>query len=200
MEPDEGSIKDEGVEDEPIVGKVFSQDEMSRIATREKEQGKRSGQREVLDSLGFKSLEDAQSFTKTLQDAESAKLSEADRTKKEAEAERDAAKRERLEAKQERFQARLERQLLTAGVAEAQVAKVTKLVESDVDSSDEEITASIAELKESMPQLFTPAQQDTKPPDSDPGKPSNKKVEPDPKKRAQDRLQSRHGERLKSNS
>jgi signal recognition particle GTPase len=201
MESEEGTPETGEPQGSGDPEKLFSQDDVNRIMTKEKDQGKRSGRREVLDSLGFESFEEAQAFKKLLQEADAAKLSEADRAKKEAEAEKAAAAQERLEAKRDRFAAKLERQLTTAGVQPELVGKVTRLIESDVDSTDEEITAAVAELKATMPQLFTPAQQEPKLPTGDPGRATGgKKPSDTPEKRAEARLQARHGDRLKLNS
>lgn len=187
--------------DTKIEGKSFTQEQVSNLMTKEKDQGRRQGRKEVLEKLGFKTLEDAEAFRKTLQDAEAAQLSEVERARREAEQERQTAQQERDAAQAERFAAKLERALLRAGVPDTQVNKVARMVSADVDSSDEDITAAVADLKDELPQLFTPAgeEQDPKPPHSDPGKPGAKKPPAsDSKQRARDRLKARHGDRIKS--
>ena len=202
MADEENSESSEGEEQQESEdsGKTFTQSQVTSMMTKEKDQGRRQGRKEVLDALGFGTMDEAKAFSTTMKEAEAAQLSEVERAKREAEEARNAAQRDRDAAQAERFSAKLERALLTAGVVDAQVAKVGRLIAPEADWSDDEITAAVADLKADMPQLFTPGKQDTPPPNGDPGKAPGKKPDSDPSQRAKDRLKARHGERIKSNS
>jgi len=193
--------EDSEQEDSGNTGKVFTQEDLTRVGTREKDQGKRQGQREVLAALGVQSIEEAAALAQQLRDAEDEKLSEADRAKKEAETQRAEAERDRQAAREERLASKVERKLLKEGVDPKLVDKVSRLVEVDVDSTDEDIITAIADLKEEAPQMFSePGSKETgTPKQSDVGKQRKKGQGPDPKQRAQERLQARHGDKLKSN-
>jgi len=197
------------VTSDPVVPS-FSQDDMTRVAAREKDQGKRQGQKEVLEALGFSSVDEAKDFAKLIRDAEAAQLSEVERAKRDAEKAKSEAEEIKSEAQRDRYMAMVERELLKAGVDLDHVTKVSRLVDCDVHSSAEDISTAVADLRAEMPNLF-PAQEETeepgsqnpgtpKPPASDPGKAPSVKSSSDPSRRASDRLMARHGDRLKNKS
>jgi len=177
--------------------KTFTQEDLTRIAAREKDQGKRSGQREILDLLGIDSVEGVQEYVKKQEDAESARMSEADKAKAAADKDRAEAEDIRAEAVNERYNARVERELLKAGVADGAITKVSRLIDAEVASNAEEIATAVADLKAEMPQLFSPGDAGTPKPKSDPGKAPKKSADNDPGKRARSRLEQRHGASLK---
>lgn len=183
-------------------GSTFTQDDVTRIAAREKDQGKRSGQREILDMLGVESVDDVKSFMDKQREAEEARMTEADKAKKAAERDKAEAEAIRAEALAERYNARVERELLKAGVAEGSIAKVSRLVEVDdpANADSEVITAAVADLRKEMPQLFQPEGKSGRQANSDPGKAPGKKPDADPSKRARSRLEERHGSKLKQSN
>lgn len=217
---DDGKEGDKGTGADD-AGKRFSQDDMTRVATREKQEGHRAGTREVLEALGFNSLEDAKRFKTELDAAEDAKLSEADRRTKEAERREAAAQKADREAKQERLNARIERALLKANAPEKAIERLLKLVDvDDLDADADTVKKAVADLKKDMPQLFTseedgdeddddddaqPAGSRQRTPErrgpvaSDPGNAANrrKKGETSPADAARSRLERRHGSKLK---
>ena len=179
--------------------KTFAQEDVTRIAAREKDEGKRAGQRAVLQELGFDSIEEAQSFRRQLDEAESAKLSEVDRAKKEAERDREDAARDRLEAASMKHSITVERVLVKQGLDQEIAEEVSQLVKVDVGSTQEEISTAIAELKQKMPQLFTSVPGATgtpKIPNGDPGRAPSGNPPQDPEKAARDRLNKRHGAKI----
>lgn len=181
----------------------LTQEDINRIAAREKDEGRKSGQRAVLQELGFESMEQAQEFRRQLLEAEQAQLSEIEREKRAAQAAREEAERIRRLANEERHNLAVERILLGKdfGVDPSIVEDVRKLVGVEVGSSPEEIITAVAELKQRLPQLFTPGQPGTPPPPGgDPGRKHGTTPPSDPSQRARDRLQSRHGARLKKQS
>lgn len=216
-EQDKNENGGEGSGTTPPIPQAFTQEDLTRVATREKDQGKRQGRNEVLEALGLSSIEEAQGLAKALRDAEAATMSEAQRAAQQAAQEKAAAEQLRKEAKQERFEAKVERQLLRAGIDEKSIGKVSKLVEADVDSSDDDIATAIADLKQDMPQLFSPPEggdqegdgeggnagagsnsstTGTPPPHSDPGKAPGTKGKKPSGERAKERLMARHGDRI----
>lgn len=188
----------------------FSQDDVTRIAAREKDQGKRQGQREALESLGLGSIEEAQELKQALEAAQAAETSELTKAKTDAEKARTELKTERAAIAAEKFTVRVERELMKVGAPLDQVAKIARLVEADVDSEAEEITTAVADLKADMPQLFsspgseegdeTPPPGTPKPPGTDPGGQPKGKPAVDSKSAAKALLEKRHGAKLKSNS
>lgn len=194
----------------------FTQDDLTRIGTREKDQGRKAGVREVLDTLGFSSMEEAKQFAADMKAAGDAQLSEAQRTQRQAEEAQRNAERAQNEAKKERFDAKVERKLLRADADPDRLGKLSKLVEADVDSSEEEIDSAIEDLKKDFPELFAaeksgeeneeekngaPGSQSgtTPPPRSDPGRAPGTQQKGSATDRAKSRLEQRHGGRLARN-
>ncbi len=162
-------------EDSPKPGEdgKFSQDDLKRIAAREKREGKQAGRREMLKDLGLESEDDLKKLLDDHRAAEEKSLSDADKAKKEAEKDKAAAASERASARQDRFDARCERALLKADCDPDIVGKIVKLVELEWESSqdvpDQEIFEdAVKELKSSMPQLFIKSEKQEDPPGGPP--------------------------------
>ncbi|MFF9511567.1 hypothetical protein ACF1BU_33760 [Streptomyces sp. NPDC014724] len=77
--------------------RTFTQDEVSQLLAREKQQGARAGIGDVLAQLGFDKIDDLTAFVKAQKDAEAAQLSEVERREKAA-AERAAEAEQRIAA------------------------------------------------------------------------------------------------------
>ncbi|MET9972514.1 hypothetical protein ABZZ80_43240, partial [Streptomyces sp. NPDC006356] len=94
QEPD--GATDAGTTPPPQSGQVtLSQDELTRRFTREKDQGRRAGVRELLSQLGFDSARALSDFVRAQREAEQEKLSDLDRREQElATREQQAAERE----------------------------------------------------------------------------------------------------------
>lgn len=195
----------------------FTQEDLSRVGTREKDQGRKAGGRAVLEALGFNSLEEAKDFVASVKAANEAQLSEAQRAQAAAEIAKQQAQRDREEAQRERFAAKVERALLKAKADPDRLGRLSKLVEADVDSSDEDIATAVADLQKDFPELFklpegqeqedrsgsgqnngAPGSQPGTPlPGSDPGRQPGKTPPADSKSKAQALLEQRHGGRIK---
>lgn len=181
----------------------FSQEDLARIAAKEKNEGKRSGQREVLEALGFSSLEEARKFREAMEAAEVSKLNETQRAKKEADDYRQKYQDLQSELKTTRINSYLRTALIQNGVSDSDDVKMlSRLVEVDYDEDDEEsITEKVKDLKARKPNFFTESDgTGTNPPErrlpaSDPGK-APRKSPTDSSQRARDRLVSRHGSKL----
>jgi hypothetical protein len=169
----------------------FSQEDLNRIAAKEKDEGKRAGERAVLEALGFQTAADAKAFFDKVKEEEKAKLSEADRKMKEAEEKERKADAKALDAAQRERNALISAELVEAGVPKAQVKFVAKMVEVD-EADEEKIAQAVKDLKKAMPNLFV---QDGKPPP--PGShpappPKNTGNQQTPADQAKDILYERH--------
>jgi len=166
-----------GQNDDPKDGetdpkeKTFSQDEVSRIGTREKREGKSAGQREILETLGVKDVDEAKEILEAHRKREQESLSEAEKARREAEKEKEEATKERVAARQERHESRIERFLISAGVDVKASGKAVKLVDLEVTDGleDEDYQAAVEALKKDMPTLFSSTKNQGNP-GSDPGK------------------------------
>lgn len=194
----------------------FTQDDMTRVGAREKDQGRKAGVREVLDTLGFSSLEEAKQFAADLKTAGDAQLSEAQRLQRQAEETQRKAEQARSEAAEETHNLRVERALAKAKALEGKEEKLSRLVECEVGSSVEDIASAVEDLKKDFPELFAAegggeneeenkngapgsSSGTTPPPNSDPGRPPGTQQKGKASDRAQSRLQERHGARLARN-
>lgn len=166
-----GDGSEEGGTPPPEGGdRTFTQAELNRIAAAEAAKGKRSAVKETLEALGFSSLDEAKNFFQEQRDKQDSELTEAQKLMKAAEEkDRKATEREQAALTRE-LNSRIERALEAEGVDAKSSPKVRKLVEDvDVEATDDEITASVASLKEEMPHLFGEASE--KKPPAPPGVP-----------------------------
>lgn len=183
-------------------GKTFTQEDITRIATREKQEGRTAATAELLKQLGVDNLEDAKAALKRHRDAEDATKTEAQRLADKAAKDSSEAAIARAEAAQERMAAKIERALVRSGVADATLDDVAKLVSVPTDADDATIKAAVDALKERMPMLFTPGEQEPgngKPPRSDPGRGPGSKPPGDAQGQAKSILEQRHGPALARN-
>lgn len=149
----------------PPAPRTFSQDELTAIATREKEQGRIATLREVSEMLGGMRVEDAAELIKAARAADEANKTQAQRDAETAAAEKAAAQADRAAAAKERHDAHLERLLGAAGAADVEIAAGALGVQ--VGADDATIKTAIDALKTRVPGLFgvTPAA------NTDPGAP-----------------------------
>lgn len=152
-EPDDTPNPD----DEPDKDRTFTQAEVAAIMTREKNQGKRAGQRELVESLGFEKLEDAQAFITAQREAEDAAKTEAQKLADQAAKDRRDAEAAKAEVAQERRTTAIERALVRAKVGDDDLDDATLLLSRDLDddADADAITAATTALKERRPELFT---------------------------------------------
>lgn len=199
-DPPEGGNQG-GKEGEPLRhpdGRLLTQDDITRITTREKNEGRSSATKELLKSLGVDNLEDAKAIIDRAKKVEEENLSETEKAKKDAQADREKAAKEISDAKRERLAAKVDRKLAKAEVPEDQIEDVAQLLKLEDDPSDDDIDAAIDALKERLPQLFSPAKPDPKkPPKHDPGKPPKGGESKDSKADARSILERRHPKTVK---
>lgn len=190
--------------------RTFTQEEMNRIASKEKKDGRKTGRSEFLEELGFKEgQEDAlKELIKAVNDKREQETSELDKAKKTAAEE--AAKRQELEAElqRERLNRKIDLALLKHGVSPSSAEKVRRIVEVDPGAEDADIEEAILKLKEDVPALFVVSQdgengsgKDTDT-NSDLGKPPVivSKAKAGFEERARDRLMAKHGDKIRSKS
>lgn len=180
----------------PEPGKSFTQDDITRIATREKAEGRQAGINEILKELGVTDLEEGKTLLKRIRDAEDAQKTQAQKDAEAALTAKAEADKARKEAALERLMAKTERALLKAGVPDTKLEKVAKLVSLDSKADDAAIAQAVEDVKKDFPELFTgaappdPGKNPPKP--SDPGGPPRPPAPTDSKGQARSLLESRH--------
>jgi hypothetical protein len=172
-DPDEqqDDTTDSGSTPTTATGQVtLAQDELSRRFTREKDQGRRAGVRDLLAQLGFDSAHSLSDFVRTQRDAEQSKLSDLDRRAQELTArEQQAAEREAEASARERDAAR-RAVLVGLGSAgtELEDAAIFLARATDEAADDAALQQAAQQLKSRRPELFGP-QPATPPPSGSPG-------------------------------
>ena len=146
----------------PPAGGV-PQEQVTAIAAREKEEGRRAAIREVQDLLGC-TPEEAKAALDRQREAERQQMSDAERAKADAETAKAEAEADRQKARTTLLQARVTSALILSGLslpAEAQarqdrLAAVARMV--DVSDPDEaKVVEAVEKLKASVPEMFTGA-------------------------------------------
>jgi hypothetical protein len=148
----------------PGPAKEFSQEDLDRIAAREKAQGKRSALKEFAEELGFTSAEDTAAFIAAAREAKQAALSDEERRRQELEQrEQELTAKEAAATARERAAIR-KAALLGLGATGADLEDALALLERDLrespDADEATVTAAAEALKERRAALFgaaTPA-------------------------------------------
>lgn len=166
--------------EEKPTEKLIPQSEVTAIATREKEQGRRAAEEALAQKLGVP-LEEAEQILKAHREKREAEKSEAQREKDAAAREKAAAEQEKLAAKKEAHDARVDRALVAAGLdlddetdeGKAKVDRIRRMVTAEVGAEYDAVKADVAALKTQFPDLFGKAPDPSapkppKPPASDP--------------------------------
>jgi len=168
-----------------VADKGLSQEEVNRIATREKEQGRAAALAQVQADLGVP-LEEAKALIEAAKAASEMQKTEAQKARDAADREKAAAEAEKSTTAKERHEGRIERALFGAGIhgddeaADTKRARIARLVEAKVGDDLDTIKAAVAALKKDMPELFgTPAPKTPAAPGGDPkgGPPAPKQAE-----------------------
>jgi hypothetical protein len=152
----------------PGPAKEFSQEDLDRIAAREKAQGKRSALKEFAEELGFTSAEDTAAFIAAAREAKQAALSDEERRRQElADLEAKAVAREQSAIARERDAIR-KAALLGLGATGADLEDALALLERDLrespDADEATVVAAAEALKERRAALFGTAAPATPPP------------------------------------
>lgn len=144
---------------------TFTQAELNRIAAREKEEGKRAAAADIAKTLGC-TVEEAVELIKQAKAADDSQKTEAQRAREAADKEKADAEKEKAEAAREKHIARVERVLLKAGVPEAKLDRVGRMLDVEVGTEGDKLDEAVKDLKKDFPELF--AGKKGGPPDSDP--------------------------------
>ncbi len=186
--------------------KVLTQDQVNSIVTREKSQAARAREAEVLQALGFESLEAAQAAVAEQQKAERERMSAVERREADAAAkEAAAAERERKAAEREQRAARRE-VLVGLGATGANLDDAVVLLGTAIgaDATDTDALAAAATaLRERRPELFggapgAPAAPPAAPSTTPPGfPPTNAGPQPQKDSLGIARARERFGERAR---
>ncbi len=142
----------------PDTGKQFTQEELERIAAREKSQGERAGARKALEDFaaehGFNNVDDAKAFIAAARQAEEAKKTEEQKRQEELDRrEAELAAREATAVARERA-ANRRAVLVGLGATGDDLEDAAALLRVD-DNADETAVREAAEkLKERRPELF----------------------------------------------
>ncbi|MFE1949915.1 hypothetical protein ACFW9D_05535 [Streptomyces sp. NPDC059524] len=137
---------------------TFTQEDLERIAAKEKAQGQRAGARQALDEFaaehGFTTVDDAKAFIAAARKAQQDALSEEEKRRQELEKrEQDLAAREAAAIARERAAAR--RAVLVGLGATGDDLEDAAALLRVADDADEQAVADAAEkLKERRPELF----------------------------------------------
>lgn len=155
----------------PAPGSTFTQEDLDRIAAKEKAQGQRAGARQALEDFaaehGFANVEDAKTFIAAARKAQEDALSEQERTQKKLEADQKAIDAERQTIAAERRTLRREQALSRLGAVDAKDADgndipnlqdALAMLDRDLaavpDADDQAVAEAAAKLKARRPELF----------------------------------------------
>ncbi|MGX1840594.1 hypothetical protein [Streptomyces diastaticus] len=137
---------------------TYTQDELARLAAKEKDQGRRAGAKAALEEFatehGFSNVDDAKAFIAAARQAQEAALSEQEKREK-ALAEREAAAEAREQAALARERVASRRALLAGlGATGDDLDDATQLLRADDDADEATLTAAAEALKTRRPELF----------------------------------------------
>ena len=150
----------------PPATRTFTQDEVEKLAAKEKSQGERAGARKALEEFaaanGFKNADDAKTFIATARKAQEDALSEQERELKRLTDEKSQVEKERAEIAAERRVFNRERALSRLGAADGEDAPnlqdALALLDRDLAAQPEADAQTVQEaaekLKERRPELF----------------------------------------------
>jgi len=167
----------------------FSQEEVTRIAAREKDEGERAATRRLLEAAGVKDADELKAIVEAARKRDEAELSEAQRSAKAAESAVKAAEERERVAAAVAHAANVKLALIDAGVPREQLDVVSRLVDVETGADEKAIKAAVDAAKKALPAAFT-AQQIV-PPNTDPsGKPPASQGGDDAMKRGLERAKA----------
>lgn len=134
--------------------RTFTQEEVARLAAREKDQGERAGKAALLGALGFTKAEDLTKFVTEAKAAQDAAMTETQR-KEAAITDREVAVAAREAAATAALaEAKRTTALAAAGASGADLADATRLLDAPQDADDTALAAAVDALKGRRPELF----------------------------------------------
>lgn len=140
----------------PAGGKTFTQDDLNRIATKEKAEGKAAAEKAIAEALGV-SVEEAKAIVAKSREAEEKTKSEAQKDREAAAKERGEAEQAKKDAAKELHEARVRTAFAAAGFTgdEDALKRVLPMVSVAEGASAEDIATDVKELKKTLnPELF----------------------------------------------
>lgn len=159
---DDDDDDDKGGKDDD-KDKTFTQGQLKTMLANEKRQGKNSATREILEGLGFKSVEEATETVKGWRKADEDRKTEDEKRQEKLAQDTAEAERTKKEAAREKRIAQAERKLVAAGVvvkkddgsldseaSDRMLADAIKILDVDFDTDvpDDDLTSAIGGLKE----------------------------------------------------
>jgi hypothetical protein len=175
----------------PAPSNTFTQEDLDRIAAKEKSQGERAGARKALEEFaaehGFSNVDDAKKFIEAARQAQEAALSEQERAQKKLQEDQQAIESERQTIAAERRTLRREQALSRLGAIDAtdeqgnpipNLQDALAMLDRDLaalpDADDQAVADAAAKLKARRPELFgaTPAPQNPQMPPAPGGAPA----------------------------
>lgn len=154
----------------PQASATFTQEDLERIAAKEKSQGERAGARKALEEfaaeLGFSNIDDAKSFVEAGRKAKQEALSEQERREQEV-AEREKKAAELIARVEARERAAIRKDVLVRlGATGDDLEDAVALLRVADDADEQTISEAADALKERRPELFgaKPAAPSTLPP------------------------------------
>jgi hypothetical protein len=144
--------------------KQFTQDDLDRIAAREKAQGKRSALKEFAEARGFTSIEDAEEFIEAARKTQQDALSEDEKRRQELERREQEAEAKMAAAVSRERDAIRKAAVMGLGATGDDLADALALLDRDLaaqpDADEAAVTAAAEALKARRPALFgtAPAQ------------------------------------------
>lgn len=137
------------------LSEVVGTGRVRQVMEREKNEGKRSAERTVLEQLGYNSLEDVKAVLTQKQQEDQAKMSEAERASAQATTLAAQAEADRRQAAADRQAAQIERALIRKGISDDALGDAIRLIQVEPDADEATITSTVESLKERHPSFFT---------------------------------------------
>lgn len=155
----------------PASAATFTQEDLERIAAKEKSQGERAGARKALEEFaaehGFSNVDDAKAFIEAARKAQEDALTEQEKAKKKLEADQQAIATERQTIAAERRTLRREQALSRLGAVDATddqgntipnlqdaLAMLDRDLAATPDADEQAVADAAARLKARRPELF----------------------------------------------
>ena len=147
-------------------GKVFSQEDLNRIAAREKAQGRAAAEKQLAEDLGVP-LEEAKAIITAHREREDAQKTEHQKAMEDVVERQRKADEAAATASRTTHQATVERLLVRAGANPDLLDRAARSMVLEVGADEATVTAEIDKLKDEVPSFFGGGR--TPPPSSSPG-------------------------------
>lgn len=188
--------------------KKFTQKDLDKYAAREKKQGRRSATRDLMQRLGFDTVEETEDFIKEARDKvkPSKRSKERNDDKPDDDKSTDKAKERERKAAAKELDADIRMELISAGAPrdKTKLATLSRMIDREDlgdDPDEDDIADAVEELKETWPKLFESEDDDgddddDRSPDASAASEGGRRKRPGKKTgwdRANDRFERNHG-------